>query len=174
MIDAVDKHILSILLHGAETSKAEIARRIGLAPSAISERIRRLEQTGVIRGYEARLDARALHVPLLAFVFVREAKPTGGFDTAGALARVTGVEEVHKVAGEDCFLLKIRSEGPERLGTILDTEISVIPTVSGVRTTIVLRTVLEEPPLSGLPIAAGDGRPSSRPSETDGDPDAAC
>ncbi|MEM7222669.1 MAG: Lrp/AsnC family transcriptional regulator [Pseudomonadota bacterium] len=151
-IDDIDQKILSILLRAAATSKAEIARRVGLAASAVSERIRRLEESGLIKGYEARLDERALGLPLLAYVFVRELKPTQGVDTAAALAQVTGVEEVHKIAGEDCFLVKIRAAGTEELGAVLDGEINIIPTVSGVRTTIVLKTVLEGPPLSGAPL----------------------
>lgn len=151
-IDRIDRKILSILLKGAGTPKAEIGRMIGLTASAISERVRRLENAGIIKGYEARLEARALQTPLLAFVFVREQKPSGGVDTADALMRVTGVEEVHKIAGEDCFLVKIRAAGTEELGNVLDTEINVMPTVAGVRTTIVLKTILEGPPLSGAPI----------------------
>lgn len=148
-IDETDRKILSILLKAAATSKAEIARRVGLAASAVSERIRRFEETGIVKGFEARLNGRALGMPLLAFVFIRELKPTHGYNTGEALSRVTGVEEVHKIAGEDCFLVKIRVEGTEELGAILDNEINVIPTVSGVRTTIVLKSVLEGPPLSG-------------------------
>ena len=115
-VDGIDEKILSILLHAAATSKAEIGRRVGLAASAVSERIRRFEMTGVVKGYEARLDGRALGMPLLAFVFIRELKPNDGFNTAQALAHVTGVEEVHKIAGEDCFLVKIRAQGTEELG----------------------------------------------------------
>lgn len=148
-IDEKDGKILSILLCAAATSKAEIARRVGLAASAVAERVRRLEDTGVVKGYEARLDGRALGMPLLAFVFVRELKPNAGIDTGEALSQVTGVEEVHKIAGEDCFLVKIRAQGTEELGAILDTEIDVIPTVTGVRTSIVLKSILEGPPLSG-------------------------
>jgi Lrp/AsnC family leucine-responsive transcriptional regulator len=148
-IDGTDRKILSILLRAAATSKAEIARRVGLAASAVSERIRRFEDTGIIKGYEARLNGRALGMPLLAFIFVRELKPSSGFDTAEALSHVTGVEEVHKIAGEDCFLVKIRVPGTEELGAILDSEVDVIPTVTGVRTTIVLKSILEGPPLSG-------------------------
>ena len=101
------------------------------------------------------MDAGALRVSLLAFVFVTELKPTGGLDTGIALSHVTGVEEVHKVAGEDCFLVKIRAEGTDELGAVLDTEINAIPTVASVRTTIVLKSILEGPPLSGVPILSG-------------------
>lgn len=154
--DGTDTKILSILLNAAATPKAEIARRVGLAASAVSERVRRLEDAGIIKGYEARLDGRALQNPLLAFVFVTELKPTRGFDTGDALSRVTGVEEVHKVAGEDCFLVKIRAAGNDELGLVLDMEINPIPTVARVRTTIVLRSILEGPPLSGMPFLSGD------------------
>ncbi len=150
-IDGIDEKILSILLTAAATSKAEIARRVGLAASAVSERMRRFEDEGIVEGYEARLNGPALGMPLLAFVFVREAKPRGGVDTAAALCRVTGVEEVHKIAGEDCFLVKIRAAGTQELGEVLDHEIDEIASVTGVRTTIVLKSVLEGPPLSGLP-----------------------
>jgi Lrp/AsnC family leucine-responsive transcriptional regulator len=153
-IDAIDQKILSILLHAATTSKAEIARRVGLAASAVSERIRRFEDAGIIENFEARLNASALGMPLLAYVFVRELKPNSGFDTAKALSCVTGVEEVHKIAGEDCFLVKLRAPGTAELGTILDTEIDIIPTITGVRTSIVLKTIYEGPPLSGAPIFA--------------------
>lgn len=154
-LDGKDIEILSILLNSAATPKAEIARRVGLAASAVSERIRRLEEAGIVKGYEARLDGHALRIPLLAFVFVTELKPTNGVDIGPALARVTGVEEVHKIAGEDCFLVKIRAEGTAELGVVLDTEINAIPTVARVRTTIVLRSIFEGPPLSGMPVLSG-------------------
>lgn len=155
-IDGNDQKILSILLKSASTSKAEIARRVGLAASVVAERIRRLEEAGLVQGYEARLDARALGMPLLAFVFVRELKPNQGFDTGAALSTVSGVEEVHKIAGEDCFLVKLRARDTEALGNLLDNQINVIPTVAGVRTTIVLKSILEGPPLSGTEIVAQD------------------
>lgn len=166
-IGETDRKILSILLRAAATSKAEIARRVGLAASAVSERMRRFEEAGIVEGYEARLNGRALGMPLLSFVFVRELKPNCGIDTAEALSRVTGVEEVHKIAGEDCFLVKIRAQGTEDLAAILDTEINVIPTVTGVRTTIVLKSTLEGPPLSGSSTFA---KPPGKSSVIEADP----
>lgn len=149
MIDETDLRILSILLRDAATSKAEIARRVGLAASAVSERVRRLEAQGVIAGYEVRIDARRLGKPLLAFVFVTDAKPSQGFDTAAALAGVTGLEELHKVAGDDCYLLKIRAAGTDELNAIIEREINPVQSVTRVRTTIVLQSVAERPPMSG-------------------------
>lgn len=154
MIDDKDREILSILLGDAATSKAEIARRVGLAASAVSDRVRRLEAEGVIQGYEVRIDPRKLGKPLLAFVFVTDAKPSQGFDTAAALAGVTGLEELHKIAGEDCYLLKIRAAGTEELNAIIEQQISPIQSVTRVRTTIVLNAVTEKSCLSGHDIRA--------------------
>lgn len=148
-MDEIDRKILSILLSAADTSKATIARTVGLAPSAVSERVRRLETSGLIAGYEARLDARALGKPLLAFIFVTDAKPTGAFDVAQALADVTGLEELHKIAGEDCYLLKLRAADTDELNEIIEREINPLPSVTRVRTTIVLKSVAERPPMAG-------------------------
>lgn len=148
-IDEIDRKILKILLRNAETSKAEIGRRVGIAASAISERIKDLEESGVIRRYETRIDGTALGVRTLAYVFITERKPTKGVDTGGLLSSVTGVEEVHKIAGEDCYLAKIRARSTEHLGQILDEEINPISTVTGVRTSIVLRTIKEDVALGG-------------------------
>ena len=73
MIDAKDKEILTLLLQDAAISKADIARRVGLAPSAISERVRKLEADDVIQGYEVRLNPHALGKSLLAVAFVTDA-----------------------------------------------------------------------------------------------------
>ncbi|MEM8547272.1 MAG: Lrp/AsnC family transcriptional regulator [Pseudomonadota bacterium] len=149
MIDETDQSILALLLDNAATSKAEIARQVGLAPSVVSERVRRLEAQGVIRGYEVRLDAKQLGKPLLAFVFVTDVKPSRGFDTAAALTRVRGLEELHKIAGDDCYLLKIRAADTDELNAIIEADINTVESVVRVRTTIVLNAVTERPPLAG-------------------------
>lgn len=148
-MDSKDREILTILLNDAATSKADIARQVGLAASAVSERVRRMEATGAIQAYEVRLDASLLGKPLLAFVFVTDAKPSQGFDTAEALSRVTGLEELHKIAGDDCYLLKIRAANTDELNTIIESEINPVESVTRVRTTIVLKAVTERPPMSG-------------------------
>src|SRR6188474_2458254 len=109
MIDATDRQILDILQKDARTSNAEVARQVGLAPSAVFERIRKLEEKGVLRGFHADVDPHAAGLPLLAFVFVRSNERAGGVTTAEKLARIPEVLEVHHVAGEDCFLAKLRA-----------------------------------------------------------------
>lgn len=142
MIDAQDREILNILQKNARTSNAEIARQLGMAPSAILERIRKLEARGVIRGYEARIDPEALGLDLLAYVFVREEEPEDNVRTGDLLARIPGVQEVHHIAGEDCFLVKVRTASARSLGRLLREEISAAGSVR-TRTTVVLETLYE-------------------------------
>ncbi|MEM8812071.1 MAG: Lrp/AsnC family transcriptional regulator [Pseudomonadota bacterium] len=152
-MDRQDRKILSILLMAAETSKATIARKLGIAASAVSERIRRLESDGLIKGYETRVDCRALGKPLLAYIFVTDTKPTIGIDTGQELSGVTGLEELHKIAGEDCFLLKVRAADTDELNAIIEREINTVKSVTRVRTTIVLKSITEKPPMSGHAIS---------------------
>jgi Lrp/AsnC family leucine-responsive transcriptional regulator len=152
MIDDIDLKILSILQGNARTSNAEIARRVGLAPSAIFERIRKLEEGGVIRGYSLKLDARALGLGLTAFVFVRGDEPVGQLQAGDQLAAIPEVEEVHHVAGEDCYLVKLRAAGPEELGELLRQTVGAVEAVKSTRTTIVLKSLKEDAPLPLRPI----------------------
>ncbi len=120
-----------------------------MAPSAVFERIRKLEERGVLRGFHARLDPHAVGLPLLAFVFVRSNERAGGVSVAEQIAKIREVLEVHHVAGEDCFLVKLRAADTEDLGRILREKVGAIPAVTSTRTTIVLETVKEE---SALPL----------------------
>ena len=149
MIDETDRQILSILQQNARTSNAEIARQVDMAPSAVLERIRRLEARGVIQGYEARINPEALGLNLLAFVFVRSTDFDGEARTAELLAGIPEVLEAHHIAGEDCFLLKVRAPDARTLGRLLRERIGATGSVQSTRTTIVLETVREE---SRLPL----------------------
>lgn len=150
MIDDTDREILELLQSNARIANAEIARRVGLAPSAVLERVRKLEAKGVIRGYEGRIEPRALGLELLAFVFVRADEQPGCSTTGERLAEIPEVLEVHHVAGEDCFLVKVRAASPAALGGLLREGFGAIPTVASTRTTIVLETIKET---GRLPLA---------------------
>jgi Lrp/AsnC family leucine-responsive transcriptional regulator len=143
MIDATDLQILTILQSNARTPNAEIARQVGMAPSAILERIRKLEQRGVIQGYEARIDPRALGLGLLAYVAVRTDERVGDECAGERLARIPEVQEVHHVAGEDCYLLKVRVKDAKALGRLLQDRIKAVEPVRATRTTVVLDTLRE-------------------------------
>jgi Lrp/AsnC family leucine-responsive transcriptional regulator len=143
MIDEIDLQILNILQRNARTSNAEIARQVEMAPSAVLERIRRLEAKGVLQGYEARINPEALGLPILAFVFVRSTDFDGEARTAALLSEIPEVLEAHHIAGEDCFLLKVRARDTKSLGRLLRDRIGSTGAVESTRTTIVLETVRE-------------------------------
>ena len=143
MIDEIDVRILEILQENARTSNAEVARQVGMAPSAVLERIRKLEERGVIQGYHARINPDAYDLALTAYVFVRADERAGAPTTAGQLAEIPEVQEVHHVAGEDCFLAKVRVRGPRELGKLLQEKFGAIDTIRSTRSTIVLDTIKE-------------------------------
>lgn len=149
MIDVIDRQILNILQSEARTSNAEIARQVGLAASATLERVRKLEAGGLIKGYEAKLCPQCLDRTTLAYVFVRSEESPGHQSTGECLAEIPAVLEVHHVAGEDCYLAKVRVESTEALGRLLREDFGNIPSVASTRTTIVLETIKET---SKLPI----------------------
>ncbi len=143
MIDETDRTIMTILQQDARTSNADIARQLGMAPSAILERIRKLEARHLIQGYAARLNPRALDLGLLAFVFVNADEQYGTSSTGERLAELPEVQEVHHIAGEDCYLVKVRAANTEALGKILRERFGAIETIRSTRTTIVLSTLKE-------------------------------
>lgn len=143
MIDDIDRRIATILQQNARTPTAEIARQVGMAASAVHERIRKLEDRGIIRGYGAMLDPKSVGRGLLAYVFVRADDRVGAPETAQLLAAIPEVQEVHHVAGEDCFLVKVRVADTDALGRLLRERMGAIETVRSTRTTIVLETVKE-------------------------------
>jgi Lrp/AsnC family transcriptional regulator, leucine-responsive regulatory protein len=154
-LDPTDRGILQILQASARTSNAEIARRLDMAPSAVLERIRKLEGRGIVAGYAARLKPGALGFGLAAFIFVRAEEPVGAGLVGERLAAIPEVLEVHHIAGEDCYLVKIRVADTEAVGRLLRETIGTIPQVRSTRTTIVLSTVKDTSNLPLVPAASG-------------------
>ena len=141
MIDDIDKTIVNLIQQDGRVSNAEVARQIGLAPSAVLERIRKLEERGVVKGYTATIDPKQVGYGLTAFVSVRTNECGDGKDEL--LAKIPEVLEVHDVAGEDSFLLKVRAADPEDLSRLLKEKLKAIPSVVTTRTTVVLQTIKE-------------------------------
>lgn len=153
-IDPTDLRILELLQSNARETQADIARSVGLAPSAVLERIKKLEARGIVTGYAALLNPRALGLGMLAFVAVRSDEVASDNRIARALAQHPEVLEVHDVAGDDCYLIKVRARDAEHLGELLRTRLGRIPGVRSTRTTIVLETVKET---FALPIMRREG-----------------
>ena len=175
MFDKIDLRILEMLKEDARVANAAIARDVDLAPSAVFQRIKKLEDQGVIRGYHARIEPAALDQGLLAFISVQTGEGARAKETAELLASVPEVMEVHRVVGEDCFFLKVRVEDTTALGALLDEKIQTLDPVASTRTTIVLSTTKDEQvrllpsspdgesPPAGAAGEAGPGTAGSRP-----------
>ena len=162
-MDEMDFQILALLQADARIGNAEISRRVGLAASAVHERIRKLEQRGVLRGYHARLDPEALGRGLLAFVSVQVDDRLEEGVTGARLALLPQVQEVHHIAGEDCYLMKVRCASTADLGRFLQDALSAFPAIRRTRTTIVLGTVKEG---LDLPIPAPEPPATTESRET--------
>ncbi len=154
-MDSIDKKILSLLQENARMPNSEIARQVGMVPSGVLERIRKLEENGFIKEYTANLKPESLNLGLLAFVFLRTSEVPGCQSAAEKLAEFPEILEVHHVAGEDCYLLKIRLEDNQTLATYLREKIGHVSNVVSTRTVIVLETIKETSKIE-LPLIEGD------------------
>jgi len=143
MIDEIDRKVLSMLQKNARITNAQIGRELKLAPSGIHERIKKLEQRGIITGYHACVDAKKLGYCVTAFIFVRTDDRVGSLSSANQLAKIPEAEEVHHIAGEDCYLVKLRCAGNEELGRLLREKMGAISSIRSSRTSIVMETVKE-------------------------------
>jgi len=148
IIDEIDRQILSLLQENARMTQTEVAKAVGLAPSAVLERMRKLEARGAVRGYAALIDPHVVDMRMLAFVAVRtSAVGEEERRVAERLASIPEVLEVHFVAGEDCLLLKMRARDAEHVGELLRHHVGTVPGVRSTRTTIVLGSMKESPRL---------------------------
>ncbi|HVF58007.1 MAG TPA: Lrp/AsnC family transcriptional regulator [Pyrinomonadaceae bacterium] len=155
-MDEKDRRILEILQRDGRVTNVELARAVELTPSATLERVRKLEERGLIKGYMALLDPHALDLGLLAFIFVRVDDRDDVLgraeSTAEALAALPSVQELHHLAGEDCFLVKVRARDTDDLYRILRDDFGKFKAIRGTRTTIVLKTVKDS---ASLPLGEG-------------------
>jgi Lrp/AsnC family transcriptional regulator, leucine-responsive regulatory protein len=143
-VEEIDRAIASALASDGRLSYTDLAERVGLSVSAAHQRVRRLEQRGVIRGYTARLDPEAIGLPLTAFVAIRPLDPSAPDDAPERLAGLPEIESCYSVAGEDFYLLLVRVQSPSDLERLLQ-EIRTAANVT-TRTTVVLSTPYERRP----------------------------
>jgi Lrp/AsnC family leucine-responsive transcriptional regulator len=142
-VDQVDYKILELLQDNARIANSEIARQVGMVPSGVLERVRKLEDNGHIQEYTTRISPASLNLGLLAFLFIRAEEPIGGIETAEKLGEFHEVLEIHHVAGEDCYLVKLRLRDNQALAAFMREKIAAIPTITSTRSIIVLETIKE-------------------------------
>ncbi|SER45983.1 Lrp/AsnC family transcriptional regulator [Pedobacter rhizosphaerae] len=143
-LDQVDLAILRLMQENAKISNVALAQALDLAPSAVLERVKKLEKKQVITGYTAIINPVALNLKLLAFISMKASHSIGCTDTANDLAKIKDVQEVHVIAGEDCYLVKVRTADSASLMALMRDAFSKIPNITSIRTTIVLETVKEQ------------------------------
>ncbi len=143
-MEEINRKIIALLAADGRMSFTELARHTGLSVSAAQQRVRRLEQRGVIRGYSAVVSPEEIGLPLTAFVSIKPFDPAAPDDAPDRLAHLTAIEACHSVAGEESYILKVRVPSPAGLEELLQ-EIRAAASVS-THTTIVLSTPYENRP----------------------------
>lgn len=144
-MNEIDQKIIATLLKDARTSHAQIAEEVGLSRPAVADRIKKLEQTGVIKGYSTILDPASLGHSIAAYI---SAKYAGIMNkevekALRDLAKRNEILEIHSVAGEDCFLFKVRARDINELNEIVNL-LKQQPLEMTTKTTIVLQTYFEK------------------------------
>lgn len=143
-MEEIDRAIVDALTADGRLSYTDLAEKVGLSVSAAHQRVRRLEQRGVIKGYAARVDYHTIDLPLTAFVAIRPLDLSQADDSPERLAGLKEIEACYSVAGEDHYLLLVRVASPLDLERLLQ-DIRAAANVT-TRTTIVLSTPYEGRP----------------------------
>lgn len=144
-VEDIDRRIVELLSRDGRMSYTDLGKDTGLSTSAVHQRVRRLEERGVLRGYVAVVDAEAVGLPLTAFISIRPIDPSAPDDAPDRLRGLTEIEDCHSVAGDESYILKVRVKTPSDLEVLL-ARIRAEANVS-TRTTIVLSTPFESRPL---------------------------
>ncbi len=140
-LEAVDRHICRLLAADGRMSFTDLGKQTGLSTSAVHQRVKRLEQRGVIRGYGIDLDFREIGLSVTAFISIRPIDPSQPDDSPDRVADIPEIEACHSVAGDESYILKVRVGEPSDLEDLL-ARIRAKANVS-TRTTMVLSTPFE-------------------------------
>ena len=143
-LDEIDLKIVRLLQENARINNAELARILGMAPSAVLERVKKLEQKEVLISYHAKVNPSAVNQNLLSFIFIKANEIIGDEETGKLLAQIPEVLEVHDIAGDDGYIIKVRTSDTIALMNLMKRSLSSIPGIISTRTIIVLQTVKED------------------------------
>jgi Lrp/AsnC family leucine-responsive transcriptional regulator len=148
LLDLVNLRLLAELQDNPRLPMTELARRVGMSSPAVTERVRRLEEAGVIRGWRLDLDPAALGLPMTAYVRVRP--NSGQLARVADLARaIPEIVECHRVTGDDCFVLKVHLPAMDQLDRVLDRFLML-----GTTTTAIVQSSPVPPRPLPIPVGA--------------------
>ena len=142
-MDPIDGRLVELLQANGRMTQLELSRVVGLSQPAVAERLRKLEARGVITGYAALVDAAKLGKDITAFIGVGIEHPKYFEGFARKVLALPEVQEAHRVAGQDSYLLKVRTENTRTLDALLVETLRTIPGVTRTHTTIVLASAKE-------------------------------
>ncbi|NAW51102.1 winged helix-turn-helix transcriptional regulator [Elizabethkingia argentiflava] len=143
-LDEIDLKIVRLMQENARINNVELARNLGMAPSAVLERVKKLEQKEVLMSYHAKVNPSAVNQNLLSFIFIKVNDLIGDEETGSLLAQIPEVLEVHDIAGDDGYIIKVRSSDTLALMNMMKKSLSSIKGIVSTRTIIVLQTVKED------------------------------
>ena len=147
MLDTNDSKIIARLMANARATWAELGAALGLSAPAAAERVRKLEDRGVIKGYAALVDPDAAGCGLGALIAVTLERPEHRPAFLAKVAATPEILECHHTAGDDDYILKIRCTGPRHLERLISGDLKALPGLLRTRTTVILSTVKESPVL---------------------------
>lgn len=147
-MDDIDFQILKILQKKARVPNVEIARKVKMAPSAVLERIKKLETSGVIKGYEVRLNPDMFNCSTIVFVHIKLRELEKLEKITQSLFEIDQIQELHYLAGEDCLMAKIRVSCNAELENIIRTKIAINDCIKNIKTYIALSTYKESAKIS--------------------------
>mgnify|MGYP003954063173 CR=1 FL=1 len=140
-MDKVDSYILKTLQDNARTPNSDIAKALKMAPSAILERIRRLESKGIIKGYKAIINPKAIQLDLLAYITISLNVANWSEKYNKAILAIPNVEEAHEILGADSYFVKLRVKDMDELSDLLTNEIGSLPSVASTNTVMVIKSL---------------------------------
>ena len=158
--DPIDYKLIDLLQQNARVTQMELAAAVGLSQPAVAERVRKLEQEGIITGYSARVDGRKLGKDIIAFIGVRIEHPKYNEGFGKKVLAIPDVLECHRITGPDSYLLKVVTEDTQSLDSLISDLLRHIPGVTRTLTTVVTSSIKEGSHIK--PSAAADLPPQGR------------
>lgn len=142
-MDKVDVAILGLLKNNAKIPNSDIAKELKMVPSAIWERVRKLEERGVIKKYVTVIDPQVVGLGILAFATLLVDTPNWSDECSARLSGISNIEELHEIIGEDSYLVKIRAKNMMDLSDILKNKIGAISEIKSTKTVISVNSIKE-------------------------------